>query len=156
MPVITEKAKEQTYCIDDLRELLDFEDVIKVGLILLGTKQKIYVKTDAFSGRLRSFVTREGLDVALSCVDAATAKALAYLITHGIEVVACERGKVLFNARDVAVCFGYEDPDKAVQRYCKLPATGCATEADVRALGGRSRLRVAGRIRLWIARKAYC
>lgn len=100
-------------------------------------------------------VTREGLDEAISRVSTAEAKAIKYLITRGIEVSPLEGGEMGFCAKDVAICFGYVNPDKAIRKYCKSVVTGYITAADVNRLARHSKLTNAINIRLWIARADF-
>ncbi len=152
MPIIAKRPNGQTYSLDELREFLTPEDIPNVGIHLLKSGQNIYMVPGTEKDFPCGFVTQEGLNEALSCIGAAEAKAIRYIIFHGIGVFRGVRDKVLIDARDVAICFGYKDPDEAIRKYCKSAETCYATTADVCELAAHSRLANARNIHFWFAR----
>lgn len=157
MSVIRTARNEQgelLYCLDDLRELLTFEDIFNVSNYLIKTEQKIYKKAATKNTRPCTFVTQAGLNKVLSCIGSREAKALKYLINHGVSVIPVGGGRGLFCARDIAICFGYSNPDKAIRKYCKAAATGYVPESDIYRLADHSKLKNAGRLKAWMAARA--
>lgn len=142
------------YCLDDLRELFPADEVIKMIIHLKKTEAEYYMIMYTRESWATLLGTQEALDEALSCVGAAEAKAVRYLITHGIEVSPLEGGEMGFNARDVAICFGYADPDKAIKDIGSRPQGGYITRADVKSLCIQSRLSNAVNLMIWITRRS--
>lgn len=142
---------EPLYCLDDLRYFLTPQDIIAIVPLLVTASENIYKVFDPKSGQPSLLATKPGLDEILARIDPSEAKALRYIISHGVEAQPGGQGKVLFRAKDVANCFGYANPYRVIKKYCKSAVGGYITEADVYRLADRSKLANAGRIRAWIA-----
>ena len=151
---ITNKQGELLYCLDDVRNLLNPKNILDVADCLLKTKHKVYTLPGPNGAHQNLFITQAGLNEVLSCVGAAEAKALRYLITHGIDAFPAGNGKAVFRARDIAICFGYTNPGKVIRKYCRSTATGYIGLSGIYALAAHSKLSNAERIKAWLARFA--
>lgn len=147
--IITDEQGEPIYSCNSLPKLLTLEDSLRVGmrLIELGEVRWMPGGKNAYPSL---FITQAGLYEALSCIGAREAKALRYIITHGVVTSRMLRGKVLFRAKDVAICFGYANPDKAIEKYCRFCSAGYIGKKDVERLAANSELVNAGSIKAWI------
>ena len=145
---------EPLYCLDDLRCFLTAQDIIAIVPLIATASENIYRVFDPKSGQPSLLATKTGLDEILARIAPSEAKALRYIIFHGVGVQLGGQGEVLFHGKDVANCFGYANPYRAVKKYCKSVVGGYIPEADVYRLADRSKLANAGRVRAWIANGA--
>lgn len=148
----TSKQDAVLYRLDDLRHFLTPQDILDTVPCVIQILPKAYKQIDPQSGAMSVFVTLEELKEVLSCLSASEAKALEYVATHGAVICLAEDGEVVIDARDVAICFGYAKPDKAIRKYCKSVKDGFIPKIDFGMLAKHSDLPNAKKIAAWIAR----
>ena len=146
----TNKQSEALYCLDDLRHFLTPQNILDTIPCILQILPKAHKVTDLQSGAMSVFVTQEELKKVLSGLSASEAKALEYVVTHGVMMGLTWDGEVVLNARDVAICFGYAKPDKAIRKYCKSIKDGFIPKIDFGNLAMHSGLPNARKIAGWI------
>lgn len=147
----TSKQDAVLYRLDDLRHFLTPQNILDTAPCVLQILPKAYKQIDPQSGAMSVFVTREELKEVLSCLSASEAKALEYVVTHGAVIGLAGDGEVVIDARDVAICFGYAKPDKAIRKYCKSVKDGFIPKTDFGMLAMHSGLPNAKKIAGWIA-----
>lgn len=147
----TSKQGTVLYCLDDLRYFLTPQNILDTALCIIQILPKAYKQIDPQSGAVSVFVTREELKEVLSCLSASEAKALEYVVTHGAMIGLAGDGEVVIDARDVAICFGYAKPNKAIRKYCKSVKDGFIPKTDFAMLAMHSGLPNARQIAAWIA-----
>lgn len=147
----TAENGEQLYCLDDICAYLGIEGVT-IPMVTPGAA--VYEAPSADGKCKYTFVTLAAMKEAFAEVNTPEARAMQYQITRGVYACLTLTGKVLFNAEDVALCLGYEDPDKAIKKYCKSAKKGFIDAHDVRRLVAHSTLSTAERCGAWIASKA--
>lgn len=146
--VITNDQGERLYCLDDICEDLGLESVT---IPLTDKGEAVYEAPSADGSRTYTFVTLVALNKVLNEVGTPEAKAMQYQVTRGVYACPTVTGRVFFNAEDVALCLGYEDPDEAIKKYCKSAKEGFIGASDVRRLVARSKLSTAERFGAFIA-----
>ena len=139
---------ERVYCLDDICEDLGIENVT----IPMATPGAAVYEMPSTDGKHKyTYVTLAAMKEVFAEVGTPEAKAMQYQITPGIFMSPTLAGKMLFNAEDVALCLGYEDPYEAIKKYCKSAKKGFIGAPDVRRLVARSKLSTAERFGAWIA-----
>lgn len=128
------KQSQALYSLDDLRKFLTPQNVLDMAPCITQILPRAHKVTDPQTGNLTVFVTRADLKKILSCTSATEAKALEHLVTHGALVGLMKNGKVGIRAKDVAICLGYANPNKAIKKYCRSVEAGFIPREDVHKL----------------------
>lgn len=143
------------YCLEDLRDALDLASIIEVAAQIIKNKGKILEKTAPGGGHTNLYIPRKDLNKIISSVNTPEVRALGYMIIHGIDSHTTSFGDRIYNAKDVATCLGYTNPDRAIRKYCKSAAAGYINKNDVAILCLNSRLANAPMLTNWIGRWIY-
>lgn len=144
---ISDYYGETLYLLDDLRDLLDPTGITKVSLYVINNRKDVVNSAIIHDAGVNIFVTRENLDKIIAGVDTPEVKAAGYLVTHGFEFISTSFGETRYRAKDVAACFGYPNPGRAIRKYCKPDAAGYINKDDVALLAIRSNLANAPKLR---------
>lgn len=147
----TSKQDAVLYCLDDLRHFLTPQNILDTIPSVLQILPKAYKITNPQNGHMNVYITQEQLKEFLSHINAPEAKALEYVVTHGVKMALVGDGEVVIDARDVANCLGYAKPDKAIRKYCKSVKDGFIPKTDFGMLAMHSGLPNAKKIAGWIA-----
>lgn len=145
---ITNAQGECLYCLDDVCEDLGLQTVT---IPLTDKGEAVYEAPSADGKRTYTFVTLVALNKVLDEAGTPEAKAMQYRITRGVYACPTRTGKMLFNAKDVARCLGYTNPNGAIKRYCKSVSGGLIDASDAYRLVAHSKLSTAESFRAWIA-----
>ena len=105
--------------------------------------------TQDINGEKVKVVSERTLHKLITASPKPEAKAYLYWITHGFGILYSHDGRVLFEALPVAKCLGYNNPQKAVRKYCR-PQNGHINKRDLNKLVAHSKLSNAQAFKRWV------